>query len=112
MIRTLKIYIVDPDPIKTRAFLWAHLPEGLWSLLAREYYTPGFLGVRIFHSRKTPALFALVEIWTSIESLEAARRTPAFSVLERFQGKLTISTINCGLVRVSEQKDGDPFDQS
>ena len=104
MIRTLNICFVDPNPVRTRAFLWAHLSGGLWSLLAGEYYPIGFLGVRIFRSRETPGMFALIGAWTSTESLEDARRSPAFPVLERFQRNLTISTIDCGAVRVPASK--------
>ena len=107
MVRILKICFVDPDPIRTRAFLWAHLSGGLWSLLAKEYYPTGFLGVRIFRSRETPGMFALIGIWTSTESLEAARRSPTYPVLERFQRNLTISTIDCGAVRVPASKTED-----
>jgi hypothetical protein len=112
MVRTLKICFVDPDPIRTQAFLWAHLSGGLWSLLAREYYPTGFLGVRIFGSRKTPGMFALLGIWNSTESLEAARRTPAFPVLERFQRNLTISAIDCGAFRVPAPKTDDRVGQA
>src|ERR1039458_4813689 len=112
MIRTLKICFVDPAPIKTKAFLWAHLPGGLWSLLATEYYPSGFLGVRIFLSRETPGMFALIESWTSTESLEAARRSPAFPMLERFQRNLTITTIDCGAVRVPASKTADRVGQA
>ena len=101
MVRTLKICFVDPDPIRTQAFLRAHLRGGLWYLLAREYYPTGFIGVRIFGSREIPGMFVLIEIWTSTESLEAARRTPAVFVLERFQRNLTISTLDCGAFQVS-----------
>jgi len=100
MVRTLKICTVDPDPTRTGAFLCAHLSGGLWSLLARKYYPIGFLGVRTFQSHKTPSVFALIGYWTSAECLEAARRTPAYPVLECFQRNLAISTIDCGVVRV------------
>jgi hypothetical protein len=112
MIRTLKICFVDPDPIKTRAFLWAHLPGGVWSLLATEYYPSGFLGVRIYGSRKAPGMFLLLGIWTSTECLEAARRTPAFPVLERFQRNLTITTIDCSAVPDPASKSDDRVDQA
>ena len=107
MVRTLKICIVDPDPTRTGAFLCAHLSGGLWSLLARKYYPIGFLGVRTFQSHKTPSVFALIGYWTSAECLEAARRTPAYPVLECFQRNLAISTIDCGVVRVSVFETGE-----
>lgn len=112
MVRTLKICFVDPDPIRTRAFLRAHLRGGLWYLLAREYYPTVFIGVRIFGSREIPGMFVLIEIWTSTESLEAARRTPAVFVLERFQRNLTISTLDCGALQVSASTSEDPVDQA
>ena len=112
MVRTLKICFVDPDPIRTRAFLRAHLRGGLWYLLAREYYPTGFIGVRIFGNREIPGMFVLIEIWTSTESLEAARRTPAVFVLERFQRNLTISTLDCGAFQVSTSTSEHPVDQA
>lgn len=99
MVRTLTICFVDPDPIRIRAFLWAHLPGGLWSLLDKEYYSTAFLGVRIFASRERLGMFLLIETWTSAESLDAAKRTPAFRVLERFQRNLAISTLDCRTFR-------------
>jgi len=104
MVRILKLCFVDPDPIRTRAFMSAHLSGGLWSLLTTEHYPTGFLGVRIFRSRETPGMFALIETWTSNDCLEEARRSPAFPVLERFQHNLTISTIDCVAVRVPAPK--------
>jgi hypothetical protein len=112
MVRTLKLCFVDPDPIRTQAFLWAHSSGGLWSLLARECYPSGFLGVRIFRCGKTPGMFALIGTWTSTESLEAARRLPAFPVLERFQRNLTISTRDCGALQVSTSTSEDQVDQA
>jgi len=112
MGRTLKICFVDPDPIRTQAFLRAHLRGGLWYLLAREYYPTGFIGVRIFGSREIPGMFVLIEIWTSTESLEAARRAPAVFVLERFQRNLTISTLDCGALQVSTSTSEDQVDQA
>jgi len=96
MVRTLTICFVDPDPIRIQAFLWAHMPGGLWFLLAEEYYPTSFLGLRILRSRETPGMFALLGTWTSADSLEAAKRTLALRVLERFQRNLTISTIDRG----------------
>jgi hypothetical protein len=112
MVRTLKICIVDPDPTKTQAFLSAHLSGGLWSLLARQYYPIGFLGVRTFRSRKTPSIFALIGYWTSPECLEVARQTPAYLVLKRFQRNLAISTIDCGVVRVPLFETDERLDRS
>lgn len=100
MVRTLKLCFVDPDPIRIQAFLWAHLPGELWSLLAEEYHPTGFLGVRIFGSRENPGMFVLVGNWASNESLDVAKQTPAYSVLERFQRNLTIWTIDCGAFQV------------
>jgi hypothetical protein len=100
MVRTLKICLVDPDPMRTAAFIQVHLRGGLGCLLAAEYYPAGFAGVRIFRSRQTPSMFALIETWTSTESLDAAKRTPAYPVLERFERNLTLSTVNCGAFAV------------
>jgi hypothetical protein len=97
MVRTLKICFVDPDPIRTQAFLRAHLRGRLWYLLAREYYPTGFIGVRIFGSREIPGMFVL---------------TPAFPVLERFQRNLTISTLDCGALQVSTSTSKDQVDQA
>ena len=110
MVRTLKICFVDSDPIRTQAFLWAHSSGGLWSLLARECYPSGFLGVRIFRCGKTPGMFALIGTWTSTESLEAARRLPAFPVLERFQRNLTMSTLDCGAFEIPTSTSDDQVD--
>jgi hypothetical protein len=112
MLRSLKICFVDPDPIRTQAFLWAHLRGGLWYLLAREYYPTGFIGVRILASRETPGMFALIETWASNDSLEAARLTPAFPVLERFRHNLTLFVIDCGAIRVPTSKTNDRVDQA
>jgi hypothetical protein len=112
MVRTLKISFVDPDPIRTQAFLWAHLRGGLWDLLATEYYPTGLIGIRIFGSRKIPAMFVLFESWTSTESLEAARRTPSFFVLERFQRNLTLSTLDCGPFQIPTSTTEDQVDQA
>jgi len=106
LVRTLTICFVDPDPIRIQAFLWAHLPGGLWSLLAREYYPTGFLGVRILRSCETPGIFALIGTWASAESLKAARRTPAFRVLERFQSNLTVSMLDCGAFQLPAATQG------
>jgi hypothetical protein len=100
MVRTLKICFVDSDPIRTQAFLWAHLRGGLWDLFATEYYPTGLMGIRIFGSHKVPGMFVLFETWTSTESLEAARRTPEFPVLENFQRNLTMSTLDCGAFEI------------
>jgi hypothetical protein len=96
MVRTLTICFVDPDPIRIYAFLSAHLPGGLRSLLAEEYYPTSFLDLRIFPGRETPGMFALIGTWTSADSLEAAKPTPAFRVLERFQRNLAILVTDCG----------------
>jgi len=112
MVRTLTICFVDPDPIRIQAFLGAHLPGGLWSLLAQEYYGAGFLGLRICPSRKTPGMFALIGTWTSTDSMAAARRAPAFRVLEQFQRNLTISTIGCGAFRVPAASTGGGVNQA
>lgn len=117
MVRTLKICFVDSDPIRTQAFLWAHLRGGLWDLFATEYYPTGLIGIRIFGSHKVPGLFVLFETWTSTESLEAARRTPAFPVLEHFQRNLTMSTLDCGAFEIptsttDDEADGTEFAQT
>jgi len=108
MFRTLTICFVDPDPLRIQAFLLAHLPGGLWSLLAREYYSTGFLGVRIFRSRESPGMFLLIQTWASADSQETARRTPAFRVLERFQRNLTVSMLDCGAFQIPAATTGDP----
>ena len=69
-------------------------------MLVAEYYPAGFVGVRIFRSGETPNVFALIETWTSAASLDAARRTPAYPVLERFERNLTLSTLDCGAFAV------------
>lgn len=107
MVTTLKICLVDPDPTRTAAFIHVHLRGGLWCLLAAEYYPAGFVGVRIFRSSETPNMFALIETWTSAESMEAARRTPAFPVLERFRRNLTLSSVECGAFAVPTAGTGD-----
>ena len=112
MVRTLTICFVDPDPIRIQAFLGAHRPGGLWSLLAEEHYPAGFLGLQIFRSRETPGMFALVGTWTSAEALEVARRTPAFTVIERFQRNLTVSTIDCGAFQVPAPSTYDQVNQA
>lgn len=112
MVRTLTICFVDPDPIRMQAFLGAHLPGGWWSLLAEEYYPSGFLGLRILRSRETPGMFALVGTWTTAEALEAARRTPAFNFIERFQRNLTISTMDCGAFQVPAASTDDEVNQA
>lgn len=96
MITTLKTCSVDPNPTRTAAFVHAHLRGGLWCLLAAEYYPAGFLGVRIFRSRDTPSTFVLIETWNSAESVEAAKQSPGYAVLNRFQRNLTLSILDCG----------------
>jgi hypothetical protein len=110
MVRTLKICFVDSDPIRTQAFLWAHLRGGLWDLFATEYYLTGLMGIRIFGSHKVPGMFVLFETWTSTESLEAARKTPAFFVLECFQRNLTMSTLDCGAFEIPTSTSDDQVD--
>jgi hypothetical protein len=84
----------------------------LWYLLAREYYPTGFIGIRIFGSRETPGMFALIETWASTDCLEAARRTPAFPVLDRFRHKLTLSLIDCGAFRAPTERTDDRVDHA
>ena len=107
MVRTMRLCFADPDTIRTQAFLLAHSSGGLWSLLARECYPSGFLGVRIFGSRETPGMFALIETWSSNDSLQAARRTPAFPVLERFRHNLSLFVIDCGAFREPTERTDD-----
>jgi len=112
MVRTLKICFVDSDPIRTHAFLRAHLRGGLWDLFATEYYPTGLIGIRIFGSHKVPGMFVLFETWTSGESLEAARRTPAFPVLEHFQHNLTMSTLDCGAFEIPTSTTDDEAERT
>jgi hypothetical protein len=97
MVKTRQICIADQDPTMTQAFLCSRLSGGSWSLLARRYYPIGFLGVRTFRSRNLPSIFALIGTWTSANSLETERRSPASRVFECLQCNLTSSTINCGV---------------
>jgi len=54
----------------------------------QEYYGAGFLGLsHLPKSQKHPACFALIGTWTSTDSMAAARRAPAFRVLEQFQAQ-------------------------
>ncbi len=101
MITTLRICSVGPGPTRIAAFVHAHLRGGLWCLLAAEYYPAGFQGVRIFRSCDTHSTFALIEIWNSAESLEAAKRSPAYAVINRFQRNLTLSSLDCGAFAVA-----------
>lgn len=104
MVTTLKICSVDPDPVRTAAFLQAHLRGGLWCLLAAAYYPAGFLGVRIVRRRAAPDTFVLIETWDSPESLVAARSSPAYAVLRRFQRNLTLSILDCGACEVGSDR--------
>ena len=57
-------------------------------------------------------MLALIETWTSTESLDAARRTPAYPVLERFERNLTLSTLDCGAFAVPMAGTDDRHDQA
>lgn len=105
MVTTLKICSVDPHPMRTAAFVHAHLRGGLWCLLAAEYYPAGFLGVRIFRSHDVPSTYVLIEAWNSAESLETAKQSPAYVVLKRFQRNLTLSILDCGAFAVDHERD-------
>jgi hypothetical protein len=112
MVTRLKICFVDPDPTRTAAFIQVHLRGGLWCLLSAEYYPAGFLGLRIFRSRETPSSFALIETWISAESMEAAKQSPAYAVLNRFQRNLTLSTLDCGAFAVATAGTDDRRNQA